>query len=142
MLRRDCSRCGGDGWIHVEHPARPGIIMQSWPCPRCNPDGHYSDNVSHCTISWGVDTGTCSSTATTSVTIYDDGTISSNYGIRADPSENPLEVHIRPQGMFPRPPLVLSPPGRFARPCVPRARLHRGARQGGIGTKNWHRSGR
>ena len=142
MLNRVCSKCGGEGWLHVEHPARPGIVMQSCPCPRCNPGGYFSNSARYCTISWGYDPGTCSSTATALVTVYDNGTITCNYETRAEPSNDLVEVHIRPQGMFPRPPLVLSPPGRFARPCVPRARLHRGARQGGIGTKNWHRSGR
>lgn len=34
--------CEG-GWINVEHPVRPGVIMQRLPCATCNADASKSD---------------------------------------------------------------------------------------------------
>lgn len=145
MLRRDCSRCGGDGWVNIPHPVRPGVIMQRLPCRRCNPQGTRpspSDGV--WTYAIGVDPGTSSSTGTVTVLAVNDSTctITATYETGPVPSKEPVEADTRPQGRFPRPPLVLTPPGGLARPYRPLVRLQRRVGPGGIGTKNWHRRAR
>lgn len=35
--------CGGDGWVNIAHPIRPGVIAWRLPCRCCNADGVYPD---------------------------------------------------------------------------------------------------
>jgi hypothetical protein len=43
-----------DGWIHYQHPCKPaGVIMNSEPCPVCNPTGKEKPHPSE-GITWYV----------------------------------------------------------------------------------------
>lgn len=35
--------CGGEGWVNIAHPVRPGVIAWRLPCGVCNPKGGYPD---------------------------------------------------------------------------------------------------
>jgi 8-oxo-dGTP pyrophosphatase MutT (NUDIX family) len=46
-----CLKCYDWGWIHLMHPARPGVCMQSIPCDKCNPEGKIRRQEPDITIS-------------------------------------------------------------------------------------------
>lgn len=39
----NCTPCGDEGWVNIEHPVRPGVIAWRVPCELCNPGGGVPD---------------------------------------------------------------------------------------------------